>query len=366
MKLLPKSEYSLAKPFFTEMDIHLPVTAGLAGDVAINVYTDEQKNPQFGLLVTDGRHYLAGNPNAPGVVEMVRQHYLEVVYPAGLIAGKEAFTLYFPPGDWQSVAEEALASREPISGWRAYYEGVPIFNDWRANLPTGYEFREVTPALLGEPLEGLEDLREEMCSERPSIDAFFAHSFGLAPVHSGRVIGWCLSEYNTGSRCEVGIAVHPPHQRRGLATLLTHAFMEMALAQGIRRIGWHCWQRNIPSSATALRAGLILASQYPVLESFFDPVLNLAVKGNVCFYDDGNFTAALAWYQRAFQAGATFPWAFFHAGCAAAQLGKTDQAVYLLNQAVDHGYHNRSQLETSDYIALLRGSPAFNALLDRL
>ncbi len=62
-----------------------------------------------------------------------------------------------------------------------------------------------------------------MTSERPSED-FLRRSFGQCLVHNGAIAGWCLSEYNSGPRCEVGIAVAEPYQRRGLATTMAIAF----------------------------------------------------------------------------------------------------------------------------------------------
>lgn len=75
-----------------------------------------------------------------------------------------------------------------------------------------------------------------MWSERESAADFVTRSFGLA-LHHDAVVGWCLSEYNLGHRCEVGIAVDEPFRRRGLATLMGGAFARQALAAGVSEIG---------------------------------------------------------------------------------------------------------------------------------
>ena len=105
----------------------------------------------------------------------------------------------------------------------------------------------------------------EMCSERPSVEDFLARSFGVCLVdeEQGTLAGWCLSEYNCGNRCEVGIEVAEAYQRRGMGTLLARALCREAFARrGIRQVGWHCLAANAASGATARRAGLRLIKQY--------------------------------------------------------------------------------------------------------
>ncbi len=112
-----------------------------------------------------------------------------------------------------------------------------------------------------------------------------ARSFGIAAVHTGKrtdgkpaagevaegeLAGWCLSEYNVGDRCEVGIATLEPFQRRGLAKAMGQAFLRMAYSKGIREVGWHCWKQNIPSAATARALGFRHVADYPVYVGWYD------------------------------------------------------------------------------------------------
>jgi RimJ/RimL family protein N-acetyltransferase len=108
-------------------------------------------------------------------------------------------------------------------------------------------------------------LREELCSERETVEEFLEKSFGFAILQEAALAAWCLSEYNTGGRCEVGVATVEKYQRRGLGTVVTLALVEHALAHGYHTVGWHCWKRNVPSSALALRAGFHLVLEYPVI-----------------------------------------------------------------------------------------------------
>ena len=49
-----------------------------------------------------------------------------------------------------------------------------------------------------------------MCSERASVDEFLGRSVGVYivrrdPTAGDELVSWCLSEYNHGGRCEIGI-----------------------------------------------------------------------------------------------------------------------------------------------------------------
>ncbi len=121
----------------------------------------------------------------------------------------------------------------------------------------------VDAALLATPnLKHLDTLKEEMTSERPSVEDFLAKSFGVCAIHDNELAGWCLSEYNADGRCEIGIETISDYRMRGLATALTLALLEHAFSHGITEVGWHCFKRNEASAKTALKAGFDKVCDY--------------------------------------------------------------------------------------------------------
>jgi RimJ/RimL family protein N-acetyltransferase len=48
------------------------------------------------------------------------------------------------------------------------------------------------------------------------------------------------------------------------------AFVEYALSRGVTQIGWHCWARNLPSVATALKIGYEEVCNYTTFVAWFD------------------------------------------------------------------------------------------------
>jgi len=99
-------------------------------------------------------------------------------------------------------------------------------------------------------------------SERLSVEEFLEKSFGYVVIHGGRVVGFCMSEYNTGNRCELGIATNEAYQRRGLAKMTAVATIRHALEVGIDEIGWHCAANNAASVATAESLGFERTAEY--------------------------------------------------------------------------------------------------------
>jgi hypothetical protein len=255
MQLLDPTNYPSLSDLVSDAPHDLAVAAIAAGDASGRVYTDGARNPRFALVSPHwGRLYLLGAAGAQAASEAGRLLH-EVIRPGARAAGARAFTLGYPAG-WQPWASEVLGTMPAVEAERQYFrwmgEAVPL-----PSLPGRFAFRPADAILLADAhLQGLELLREEMGSERTSVDDFLARSFGVVAVHEDQLAGWCLSEYNTDGRCEVGIATLEPFQRQGLATSLGLAFVIMAKGHGIREVGWHCWARNVPSAATARKIGL--------------------------------------------------------------------------------------------------------------
>ena len=124
--------------------------------------------------------------------------------------------------------------------------------------------------LAQDSLESITALREETTSERPSMEDFLAKSFGVCALHENALAGWCLSEYNTEGRCEIGIETVSPFRKRGLATALTLALLEHAFAKGYTEVGWHCFKRNAASGNTARKAGFDKVRDYPAFIVWYD------------------------------------------------------------------------------------------------
>ncbi|MFM8321975.1 MAG: GNAT family N-acetyltransferase [Chloroflexota bacterium] len=253
-------------PLYHELQDHLALASILHGQTPGRALSAPPGAARLGLVWFHSRVFLAGDPDEAQLRQLAAGWMQQDLLPDLTAAGQEAFVLHASPPGWLARLDDLLPGRQAIHAMREYYTCQALKEDWRRLTPAEFEMCPVTAELLTRPgLGGLEALREEMCSERPSVEDFLQKSYGVALVHQNEVVGWCLSEYNLGGRCEVGVATAEALRGRGLGTAMSLALVEMALARGCRQIGWHCWQRNLASAALARRAGFQLAGQHPVV-----------------------------------------------------------------------------------------------------
>jgi RimJ/RimL family protein N-acetyltransferase len=363
---LPRTDFERVRPLFRKMDIHLPLQAILAGNVDAPIYVDNTLHPQIALTWTGHRFYLAGAPGNSQLIAAARQVFWEKFALRAKKADLDSYMVSYPSERWEGMIKAMLLGQDPIKSSREYYAYKASKFDWRAQLPPDMLLRQVDAALLSERRwKNLEFLTEEMVSERPTVDEFLAKSFGVCLVSSDEIIGWCLSEYNTGHRCEVGIATRSDYQRQGLATLMTAAFVDLARSKDVARVGWHCNATNAASARTALRAGFEKVADYPVFFGWFDAATNLAGNGYFA-HGQGAYAEALSFYERAFALGDVPDWAYWGAACDAAMVGQAEQALGYLAEAIERGFDDLEQIQASRYLVSLHDTPGWQALLQKL
>lgn len=366
MRELGVNEYDKVKPLFQAMSHHLIVNGILEGTVPARIYADDGVHPQAALACGKRRFCLAGRAEDGEFNQAIRQLFADTIYPQALQAGEEMFVLYYAPDSWESQLDVILKDKYPIKAQRQFYAFRELKNDWRAMLPEGFTVQLVDRALLEEKhLKNLDELAREMCSERESVEDFLDKSVGVCLVHGDEIAGWCLSEYNSAGRCEVGIETLEPYQRRGLGTLMTSALVELVRSRGISQIGWHCDASNAASAATALKVGFEKAGDYAAYMAWFDEIDNLAIHGNMCIRRQ-QYEEALTWFERAFARGEAKPWAYWGAACASALLGQSSAAFRYLAQAMDKGFADVERLKSSAHLRSLHGTQEWQALVERV
>lgn len=366
MQELKYNEYERVRPLFRKMDMHLPLQAILAGNVNAPIFVDSTMNPQSALTWTGHRFYLAGGPGNNDFIAAARKVFLEKFALRSRKSGIDSYQVYYPTAAWESAIAAMLPGKYPIKSQRQYYAFKSSRLDWKALLPVGVTVRSVDAAFLAERRwKNPEFLTEEMLSERESVQDFLAKSFGVCALRGDEIVGWCLSEYNTGHRCEVGIATREDYQHQGIAVSMTLAFVELARSRDVARIGWHCNASNIASGKTALKAGFEKTADYPIYFGWFDEAANLVGNGYFA-HGRGEYAQALDFYEKSFALGDVPDSAYWGAACDAAMSGQSEKAFKYLSEAVERGYDDREQLEASQYLASLRGTAGWKTILEKL
>lgn len=256
----------VARPLFRELErSHALVAALFEGCATARLFVDDTAAPRVGVVVCNSRVLCAGDTSQVDfLAEMARSFSAELI-PAHRAGGNDAYLVCVSGDGWDTVLPRLFSNHQLYHGPRQYYEMTDFTPKPDLIWPDGFSMQLITPEFLSSDAAGLDAVRGEMCSERASVEDFLAHSFGVCPVHSNEIAGWCMSEYNVGERCEIGIATAEKHQRRGIATLTTWSFLAEAYRRGYRRVGWDCWTRNVASVATARKAGFALVEEYPAV-----------------------------------------------------------------------------------------------------
>lgn len=262
---LAPDTFQLAGHLF-DTESHLAITSALAGETPAELYVDDPLAPRAALLIVlDRRIFLAGAPHdatfGQGFAALLHERYTT---PAPHSQPVER-TIAYTPHIWETVLPALFADIESRRMVRLAYRRRLDRPIARPIPPDGFTLRQIDAALVAEAsLVNHQALIAEMHSEAPAVEAFLRSRFGYSLQHEHALVAWCLSEYNHGDRCELGIETLPPFRRRGLALVTAGATLAHAQARNITNIGWHCWKHNVASSALAQRLGFELVEEYPV------------------------------------------------------------------------------------------------------
>jgi len=261
---LQQDAFPISRRAFEPMFYNLAVNSIIEGTTPSRIFVDDPKNPQSAVTWNKARVYLSGNPVDIEFNDGLQNLFQTHLFPEIRAAGGEFAILYYAPESWEEIAQRPFANSTIHHPLRHFYQIDRVQPGWRSRLPTDVELLPIDSSLLSRTtLKNMDSLVEEMQSESPSPTAFLKRCFGFCALVGDELVGWCLSEYNSADRCEVGIEVIEEHQRKGIGTALASALIEKATGLGMA-VGWHCYAGNIPSVELAVRLGFDKIAEYPV------------------------------------------------------------------------------------------------------
>ena len=269
--LLEPDTYASVHSLFEDMTCHLAVVTVLAGILPGRIYVDDPARPRTAILIPSNRHrvYGSGEPEPhllADVIHLLSKESLEESY---------GFVMYYDPSyPWQPALEQVLQKQEIASLIRQFYRLREPSSPAASPLPEPITIGRIDETMVRDTtLVNRDLLLEEIHSESPSLEHFFRQHFGFCAQDGHQLVAWCLAEYHSQSRYELGIETIEAYQRKGIATHLADAVIRHAFAQGATEIGWHCWAANTLSVATALKIGFEKVLDYPVCYGHYRPVL---------------------------------------------------------------------------------------------
>jgi RimJ/RimL family protein N-acetyltransferase len=348
---LKPEECNRVLPLLEGLDHLLLLQAVLAGTAPGYVCADDPYRPRALFASGPEGHYLLGDPDADGFRDALAGYIRDELLPGARTRGWAEVTLYYEPAWAEHI--EALLPRQPLVYSRQrYFQWQGPLPDWRATLPDDVVATPIDAALLArEDLRNREWVVEFATSDYADEEAFLAHGSGMCLVRDNAALSWCTTDCIVDSRAEVGIATMPHLRRQGLGGAVAVAAVEMLQGRGISGIGWHCWEQNLASAATARKAGFVEQYSHEAVFLWLNPVDGILVRGNLALMA-GEHAAAADHYQQAFalwaetreEATPTLlkTWAAqatyrYQAACAAALAGDVDGSREQLEAAWSYG-----------------------------
>jgi len=254
-------EYPFPESFnelFRVLEHNLSSVSIMSGYTGSKVYADSLY-PSWLVTYSNSRILVSGDLLNPGVVKAVQR-----VVDNGVESGRRGFVIYYPKDPKKTGIGESIQNITPYPNLRNYYvldlgeKGYPV------KVPEGYRIEQITESLLEEGYQNTDLVKNEMRSERKSVQDFLEKSFGFCAISGDEIAAWCMSEYNADNRFEIGIETHKDHRRRGLSLQTARACINHGVANGYTQVGWHCWVKNEPSNMLAKRLGFKQMHNYPV------------------------------------------------------------------------------------------------------
>jgi GNAT superfamily N-acetyltransferase len=256
---LPPGETRRAKALFKDMLHNLAVASILSGGTVSTVMVDDVDRPRAAVTWSGSRIYVAGDTGGDLFSSLAKT----IAWKAE-VTGSGVYVVYLAP---EANGDDFMEPEgfQAVHRTRNYYEVDAAKRGWVAEPPPGYTLHMVDRSLLSMGLKNTDRVIDDMRSERPTVEEFLEKSFGFCAVAGGEIACWCMSEYNTGARFEIGIETAGEHRRRGLAMQTAKATIGYGVARGYRIVGWHCWTDNVGSNELARALGFSHVCKYPAI-----------------------------------------------------------------------------------------------------
>jgi GNAT superfamily N-acetyltransferase len=347
---LKRDEYDCVIPLLEGIEHALIVKAVAEGTAPGEILVDDPNLPRTLFASTPEGYYLLGESRNEAFNEELAELIKAEIVPVGKSDGWAVIYLHYHPNNWKSRLQTSLGQMTPVMDHQRYFQLGEIKVDWRELVPEGFHIQKVDEGFLNQSqLKNAGALKRQAVSNFKSIDGFLEHGFGFCMTNEDEIVCWCMADCVSGHRCEVGIRTVEGYRRRGFATITVAAAMEYCRANGLSQVGWHCWNSNLASAATALKVGFREIRDHHAFIIWLRKIDALLVKGNLALMSN-RFSEAGSHFEKAFQlkelpdeesfllAGAKEEQLYhYHAACAWALAGERQLALANMGTALDIG-----------------------------
>lgn len=222
------------------------------------IYADDDEQPSY-LFLSIG-HYLFVSENVDDKIVQTAMHKL---FPQNVKTILQTILVFYPNSGVRDVFERLHDRQITVHNRKVFIftSGMKLKSLLDAS-PT----KKITPTLMARDLTNVDMVRGEIVSTNSyfGLEDFYQRGIGYMTIDADAITGFCVSEYQSKQKTGVGIRVNETYRNRGLATMMTQAFLAEAKAKQLE-VYWDCWSEKEASVKTAKTNGFLLKDQYPVM-----------------------------------------------------------------------------------------------------
>ena len=148
---LEKADFGKVRPLFTELKYQLATFGVIDGIGPGQIHVDNPSNPTCALMLTSEGWFIAGDSQNSGFKNGLSKYVERMIVEDDIpfFSGTEFW--FGATAEWIEVLEEVFPFRVPQPCHRIHYVCNDFNYDWRRNLPSGFEIREITREVIENP-----------------------------------------------------------------------------------------------------------------------------------------------------------------------------------------------------------------------
>lgn len=264
------------KKLFQNIFYALNSLAVINGDNQGRMWLDNHENPKTGVLVdNENSIYLVGKSNNSNLNKEIANLIFNEIFPKARITSEQfenTWVIYYDHEDWKNKIEQDMNIIDYLPLKRSYYlYKNPSTLKWEEFITDGYTIEFLNEEFFErKDLTNFNEITNYINKSWSSKEAFLMSGFGFCLVNKdNRIISWCISDWVTDEKTEIGVGTDENFRRRGYATLVVNATLNYCLKKNFK-VGWHCSNHNIASQKTAEKVGFKLEKEYNIILGSFD------------------------------------------------------------------------------------------------
>ena len=244
---LPPALFKLARPILGDPPADLAyIDSGLTGASPARVFVDDPERPTAALMARSYEYFVGGALDTP-LADFIRDAPAEVGIWAdfyGFVAVDRA---------WDDQLRSLHPDLETIGrrSFRFHRDHLDRARGWRDRVPLGLRVLPMTAELAAKADREMPEVIGLLWS---GYERFAERGFGALMMDDDTPVSVCCAMGVGAGEANLGVMTIPDYRRRGLATICSHAAIEMAFDRGLEAT-WDCDEPNTASAALASEIG---------------------------------------------------------------------------------------------------------------